>query len=87
MDRDTGPVAKAEEMSCIKSLPLYEEVELQVAWDETGRWPVSTKWVDIEKDGGVRSRWVARDFKPKGEKGRDDLFAATPPLEAKKLLM
>ena len=29
---------------------------------------------------------VARDFKPKGEKEREDLFAATPPLEAKKLL-
>ena len=29
---------------------------------------------------------VARDFKG-GEKGRDDLFAATPPLEAKRLLI
>ena len=34
----------------------------------------------------VRCRLVARDFKPKGEKEREDLFAATPPLEAKKLL-
>ena len=29
---------------------------------------------------------VARDFKPKGEKDREDLFAAMPPLEAKKVL-
>ena len=29
----------------------------------------------------VRSRWVARDFKAKGEKDREDLFSATPPLE------
>ena len=29
---------------------------------------------------------VARDFKPKHEGPRDDLFAAMPPLEAKKAL-
>ena len=38
------------------------------------------------KDGGVRSRWVARDFQPKGDDRREVLFAAMPPLEAKKLL-
>ena len=41
-------------------------------------------WVDTDKgtDG-----CVARDFHPKGEKDREDLFAATPPLEAKRMLM
>ena len=34
----------------------------------------------------VRSRLVARDFKG-GDKDRDDLFAETPPLEGKRLLM
>ena len=34
----------------------------------------------------IRSRLVARDFKPSGDDGREDLFAAMPPLEAKKLL-
>ena len=29
---------------------------------------------------------MARDFKPKHEGPRDDLFAAMPPLEAKKAL-
>ena len=29
---------------------------------------------------------MARDFKPKGEKDRGDLFAAMPPLESKKAL-
>ena len=32
----------------------------------------------------VRCRLVARDFKPRREGPNDDLFAATPPLEAKK---
>ena len=34
----------------------------------------------------VRCRLVARDFKGK-DKDRDDLFAATPPLEAKRMLL
>ena len=43
--------------------------------------------MDVRKGlGEVRSRLVARDFKA-GEKGRDDLFSATPPLEGKRLLV
>ena len=34
----------------------------------------------------VRCRLVARDFKG-DDKDRDDLFAETPPLEAKRLLL
>ena len=34
----------------------------------------------------VRSRLVARDFKG-GDKDRDDLFAGSPPLEAKRMLL
>ena len=63
-------------------------------WDEAvgrsgGKVPTSTRWVDGWKtdDGGnrfVRSRLVGRDFKPRREGAREDLFAAMPPLEAKK---
>ena len=35
----------------------------------------------------VRSRLVARDFRGKGEKDREDLFAATPPLELLRMLI
>ena len=45
------------------------------------------KWVDINKGDEVnkeyRSRLVAKEIK---RDRRDDLFAATPPLEAKKML-
>jgi hypothetical protein len=58
----------------------------------TGKGPISTKWVDTYKSHGtgemlVRSRWVARDFKAKGEKDREDLFSATPPLEIIRYLL
>ena len=46
--------------------------------------------MDINKgddsDPDYRSRWVGREFKGK-DNDRDDLFAATPPLEAKKALI
>ena len=78
--------ARKEEMAFIQGLPLYDLVKAEECWEKTGKGPTSTKWVDVQKSTGVRSRWVARDFKPKGEKDREDLFAAMPPLEAKRIL-
>ena len=53
--------------------------------------PTTTKWIDrLKKDDNgkpfVRCWQVARDFEPRREGPRDDLFAAMPPLEAKKAL-
>ena len=52
---------------------------------------MTVKWVDTNKGTEeapkIRSRLVARDFKKKGEKDREDLFVATPPLELKRMLM
>eukprot|EP00973_Karenia_brevis_P026768 3693630-Karenia_brevis.AAC.1 len=49
------------------------------------------RWVDTNKSFmkgkyDIRSRMVAKNFKG-NDKGRDDLFAEAPPLEAKRLLM
>ena len=48
------------------------------------------RWVDTNKGSeeniDVRCRLVARDFKGE-DKHRDDLFAETPPLESKRLLL
>ena len=63
---------------------------LMNVFSRTGGPPVSTKWLDINKgddnDTDYRSRWVGREFKGKN-KDRDDLCAATPPLEAKRSLI
>jgi hypothetical protein len=65
----------------VNDIPLpLDRVE---AWRVTGRDPIFTTWVDAERthragEPMVRSRWVARDFE---DKGREDLFIATPPLE------
>ena len=78
--------SRMEEMQFVKKMPVYEERSLEECWSRTGRPPTSTRWVDSKKGDGVRSRWVARDFKAVGTEKRDDLFAAMPPLEAKKIL-
>ena len=56
----------------------------------TGKPPITTRWVDLDegREGKVlvRSRLVARDFKVKGDERTFDVFAATPPLEMKRLL-
>ena len=61
-------------------------VPLEECWSVTGQKPIATKWVDVNKGDKVnpkyRSRLVA---KIKTDK-RNYLFAATPPLEGKKLL-
>jgi hypothetical protein len=79
--------ARDEEMEFLNKRKIWCERTVKECFEKTGKAPVSVRWVDVRKGSGeVRSRLVARDFKG-GEKGRDDLFAATPPLEAKRLLV
>ena len=73
------------------TLDMFEFGSLEDAWRRGGKAPTTTRWVDGNKEGEdgkvfVRSRLVARDFKPKNDNQRHDLFAAMPPLEAKKTL-
>lgn len=60
---------------------------IEECWKSIGKKPIKVKWVDISKGDEVnpeyRSRPVAKEIK--NDKG-EDLFAATPPLEAKKSL-
>ena len=75
-----------------KRLNMFEFGTREEALEKSGgKLPTTTRWVDTKKandDGGmfVRSRLVGRDFKPRREGPRDDLFASMPPLEAKKVL-
>ena len=82
--------ARKEEMARMKK-KTFKVVKKVESYDVTCKGPISTKWVDTDKSHGqgkmlVRSRWVARDFKTKGERDREDLFCATPPLELIRIL-
>ena len=83
--------ARREEMTWAKKQDLYEVVDEQVCWDETGRGPIGLKWVDRNKGDALnenyRSRLVVREIKrasvPLAEL---ESFSAMPPLEALKVL-
>ena len=82
--------ARLEELQFMEKIGVWEPSSWEECVQQTGRPPITTKWVDVDKgrDGEVlvRSRLVARDFKTKGDDRGFDVFAATPPLEMKRLL-
>ena len=80
-----------DEMDFMEKMGMFEDSTEQECWDKTGAAPTSTRWVLGKKvlDNGediVRARLVGRDFNT-GRRLNEDLFAATPPLEALKLLL
>ena len=90
LDENLTRQAEAEEMAFMQKIQLYDVVDTTECWTQTGKPPVTTKWVRVNRgtsaEPDVRCRLVARDFKPKGERDRSEIFAAMPPLESKKLL-
>ena len=87
---DTAKVraAREEELAELERR-VFKVVDVEECWAKKSKGPIPVRWVDVDKGFGVhRSRLVAKDFKPKSTVGdRDDLFAATPPLEAIKILV
>ena len=82
LDPEKVAASRAEEVEFMQTRGIWEVVDLNMCWEILGKAPTSVKWVDTKK----RSRLVGRDFKPKGEQERADIFASMPPWEAKKLL-
>ena len=78
--------ARKEEIDFIEVHGTWERVPISMCYEKTGKGPTSGKWVDVQKETEVRSRYVGRDFKPRGEDPRAEIFASMPPLEAKKSL-
>ena len=87
LDPEMVKAARKEELEEYRKYGVYKKVPIERAWKEIGRGPIGVRWVDINKGDEVhpeyRSRLVAQEIKTDK---REDLFAATPPLEAKKLL-
>jgi hypothetical protein len=83
--------ARGEEVGYMIKRTIWRLTPTAECWRKTGRAPIGTRWVDTNKgtesDPDVRCRLVARDFKVKADKGREDLFAATPPAEAERMAL
>ena len=91
LDGEKVAEARTEEIQYMEGLGMFVPSSREECVAKTGKQPITTKWVDVNKGTSqeeiIRSRLVARDFKIKGEAARFDLFAAMPPLEAKRMLL
>lgn len=90
IDGELVKAAKEDERKGVHKFNVYSKVPRAQCFARTGQPPISTRWVIVNKgdkdNPDVRCRWVARQFKG-NDTGRDDLYASTPPLEAKKMLI
>jgi hypothetical protein len=92
LDVDQVKAGRKEEMDfMLGKLDMFEFGSYEEAVRRGGKVPTTTKWVEgwkADEEGGrfVRCRLVGRDFKKRGVEEREDLFAAMPPLESKKLM-
>ena len=81
--------ARREELTFMRDWSVWDEVLVSECVRVSGKQPLGGRWVDVNKgDRGrpdVRSRYVAKEFA--GGQRSDDFFAATPPLEALRLLL
>ena len=75
----------------VEKQQIYEPVDIDEAWQVTGKAAITLKWVDRSKGDlqrpNFRSRLVVREVKKKRQMLDDaELFSAMPPLEALKVL-
>ena len=87
LDTDGVQKARMEEMDIFRQYQVYTKVSEQESWNVTGKGPIGVRWIDINKGDTMspeyKSRLVAKEIQ---RDKRDDMFAATPPLEAKRAL-
>ncbi len=80
--------ARAEEIKFMLDWGVWERARVTDCWRETGKAPIGSKWVDVNKGDVkkplIRSRFVVKEI---ATYKSDDFFAATPPLEALRLLL
>ena len=80
--------ARRDEIEYFKKMGVYDKVNVNEAWAQTGKAPIPVRWVDINKgdskNPNYRSRLVAKEFRTTVN---PDLYAATPPSECLRLML
>ena len=88
LDPEQVAKARAEEMVEFRKHGVYVKAPVSQCVHETGKPPIAVRWVDVNKGDQehpeYRSRLVAKELRTHKDL---DLFAATPPLEALKVLL
>ena len=82
--------AREDEICGIRQYHVYKKVPIEHCWNDTGKQPIGTRWVDVNKgdelNPNYRSRLVARQLKAH-DRSDDCYFAPAPPLEALKTVI
>ena len=82
--------ARVEEMGYVYKHGVYQPAPVERCREETGHDPLETGWLDTNKGDqespNYRSRFVAKEYKGKQRGARAEMFAATPPAEALRIL-
>ena len=80
--------ARQEELGFMNDWKVWDVVPVSQSWDRTGKAPLKGRWVDVNKGDRtrpvIRSRWVAKEF---ATYKSAEFFAATPPLEALRMMI
>ena len=88
LDSELVKEARAAEIKEAVRMGVWETVPRARCFSETGKPPVGTRWVDVNKGDDsqpkVRSRLVAQEIKRDSDY---ELFVATPPIEYIKYLV
>ena len=88
MDVTLVKAARQEEADYIRRMKLYAKVPISECVKQTGKQPVDTRWIDINKQDEFNplylSRLVGQEFTTSVD---SSLHAATPPLESLKTII
>ncbi len=88
MVKELVEAARMAELETFRRRGVYEIVPIEECWKNVGEGPVGVKWVDTNKGDEQNPEYLGRLVAKEIEKDKgEDLFAATPPLEAKKMLV
>lgn len=77
----------AAEAAWMEDMELIRRIDFskRYRWGHVGRRRAGADQVGgCQESPNMGCRLVARDFKPNGEKGRPDIFAAMPPFERRR---
>jgi hypothetical protein len=88
MTKELVESARKVKMEKFKKRGVHEKAPTEECWKETGKGPAGVKWVDTNKGDKEKPEYRCRLVEKEIKKDkREDLFAAMPPLEAKRLLL
>ena len=93
LDNELVKQGRRIEMGYMGQLKVWDAVPLQECWDNTGRAPIGTRWVDTDKGDAdhpdVRCRIIVQETRNSSTIDKGDIaatFAATPPLECLRII-